>query len=46
MYCLVFYLCLNSEGKITEEAKKKNDIKYLRSESVLSGKVEDLDKVR
>ena len=44
--CFAFYLCINSEGRIIEEAKKKNDIKCLRSESVLSGQVEDIDKVR
>ena len=37
---------MNSEGRIVEEAKKKNEVKLVRSVSELSGQVEELDKER
>lgn len=44
----VLYLsvCIISEGKIIEEAKKKNDGNCLRCDTALSGQVEEVDKVR
>ena len=47
--CFVFicvFKSLNSEGKIIEEAKKKNDVNCLRCDTALSGQVEEVDKVR
>ena len=48
LYFLVFiYVCIiNSEGRIIEEAKKKNEVKFVRSVSELSGQVEEPDKER
>ena len=44
----VLYLtvCIISEGKIIEEARKKNDANCLRCDTALSGQVEEADKVR
>ena len=44
----VLYLsvCIISEGKIIEEAKKKSDANCLRCDTALSGQVEEVDKVR
>ena len=43
---LYLYVGLISEGKIIEEAKKKNDGNCLRCDTALSGQVEEVDKVR
>ena len=42
------FICVHnfSEGKIIEEAKKKNDGNCLRCDTALSGQVEEVDKVR
>ena len=42
----IYVRIMNSEGRIVEEAKKKNEVKLVRSVSELSGQVEELDKER
>ena len=49
IFYYLFYIyvrIINSEGRIVEEAKKKNEVKLVRSVSELSGQVEELDKER
>ena len=44
LWVFIIYACIiNSEGRIIEEVKKKNEVKFVRSVSELSGPVEEPD---